>query len=207
MKFKYKCKYCRKFGQKIGLNERCLSGKCALVRRRTRPGMHGRKPKILSLFGKQLLEKQKLKTAFLLNEKQMKNYVKLAKSNKSKNSAEALIELLERRLDNVIWRAGFVLSKLEARQLVVHGHFLVNGRKNNIPSYLVKSGDVISVRAQSRNIKNFANIQQRLKLYNMPKWLSFDENNLSITVISLPQSFELQHNFDLSTVIDFYSRQ
>lgn len=207
MKVKYRCKYCRKFGQKLGLNERCLSGKCALARRRTRPGMHGRKPRILSLFAKQLLEKQKLKTSFLLKEKQMKKYAQLAKSNKNKNSTEALIELLERRLDNVIWRAGLVLSKLEARQLVVHGHFMVNGRTINTPSYLVKSGDIISIRPQSRHIKNFDNIQQRLKFFNIPKWLSFDENNLSLKVVSLPRSSEVQHNFDLSSVIDFYSRQ
>ncbi len=201
-----KCKYCRRFGQKLGLNERCLSHKCALLRRRYRPGVHGRKPKVLSLYGRQLLEKQRVRFSYLISEKQMKNYVKLAKSSK-KSAPEALIEILERRLDNVVWRAGYVPAKTTARQLVSHGHFLVNGQKMRSPSYLVKEGDVISIRPQSRDLKVFEDLPQRLKFYKPPSWLSIDPNTLETKVLKLPQASEIQHNFNLGLVIDFYSRQ
>lgn len=200
-----KCKYCRRFGQKLGLNERCLSHKCALVKRRVRPGMHGRKPKVLSLYGRQLLEKQRLKFNYLLNETKLKNYVALAKKAK-KSAPEALIELLERRLDNVVWRAGYVPAKTTARQLVSHGHFLVNGKRVKTPSYLVNEGDVISIRPQSRDLKVFADLSQRLKFYHPPSWLSIDPNTFETKILKLPEAHEITHNFDLGLVIDFYSR-
>lgn len=201
-----KCKYCRKFGQKLGLNERCLSPKCALARRRFRPGVHGRNPKPLSLYGKQLLEKQRLKFSYLLNEAKMKKYIELAKKSK-KSTPEALIEILERRLDNVIWRAGYVSSKTQARQLVSHGHFLVNKKRVKVPSYLVNEGDVIEIRPQSRSIKPFNDLVQRLKFYQPPSWLSVDPDNFQTKIVRLPLASEVQHNFDLSLIIDFYSRQ
>ena len=201
-----KCKYCRRFGQKLGLNERCLSQKCALVRRRVRPGVHGRKPKVLSLYGRQLLEKQRLKISYLLNEAKMKSYVELAKKAK-KSAPEALIELLERRLDNVVWRAGYVPAKTTARQLVSHGHFLVNGRRVKTPSYLVNEGDIIEIRPQSKNIKPFEDLAQRLKFYHPPSWLLVDPSTFQTKVLKLPSANEIQHNFNLGLVIDFYSRQ
>jgi len=198
-------KYCRRFGQKMLWNERCSSIKCGLVRRRQRPGVHGRKPKALSLYGKQLLEKQRLKFSYLLNERKMKNYVEMAKKSK-KSAPLALIELLERRLDNVIWRLGFVPSKLTARQLVSHGHFLVNGRRVKTPSYLVNEGDIIEIRPQSRDIKPFENLGERLKFYQPPSWLEIDKETFKAKVLKLPQAEEIQHNFNLPLVIDFYSR-
>lgn len=206
MKIGPKEKYCRRFGQKMMWNERCSSNKCGLTRRRTRPGVHGHKPRNLSLYGRQLLEKQKLKFSYLLNERKMKNYVELAKKSK-KSAPLALIEILERRLDNVIWRLGYVPSKLTARQLVSHGHFLVNGRKLTTPSYLVKEGDVIEIRPQSRNIKPFEDLAQRLKFHQVPSWLEIDLNTFKAKVLKLPQAEEIQHNFNLPLVIDFYSRQ
>ena len=201
-----KCKYCRRFGQKLGLNERCLSHRCALTRRRSRPGVHGRKPRSLSLYARQLLEKQRLKFSYLLNEAKMKKYVELAKKAK-KPAPEALIELLERRLDNVIWRAGYVPAKTTARQLVSHGHFLVNGQRVKSPSYLINEGDVISIRSQSRNIKPLNDLGERLKFYHFPPWLSIDPNTFETKILKLPSAQEIQHNFNLSLVIDFYSRQ
>lgn len=201
-----KCKYCRKFGQKIGLNERCLSSKCALSRRRFRPGFHGYKPRALSLYAKQLLEKQKVKISYLINEAKMKKYINLAKKSK-KPAAEGLIELLERRLDNVVWRAGYVPAKTTARQLVAHGHFLVNGKRMKSPSYLVKEGDVITIRPQSLKIKNFNDLGQRLKFYKPPSWLAINPNNFETKVLKLPSASEIVHNFNLNLVIDFYSRQ
>ncbi len=201
-----KCKYCRRFGQKLGLNERCLSHKCALVRRRIRPGVHGSRPRVLSLFARQLLEKQRLKFSYLLNEAKMKKYVELAKKAK-KSAPEALIELLERRLDNVVWRAGYVPAKTTARQLVSHGHFLVNGRRVRTPSYLVNEGDVITIRPRSKNIKLLEDLSQRLKFYQPPSWLSIDPNTFETKILKLPLAQEIQHNFNLGLVIDFYSRQ
>jgi small subunit ribosomal protein S4 len=206
MKLCPKEKYCRRFGQKMLWNERCSSQKCGLVRRRQRPGMHGHKPRALSLYGRQLLEKQRLKFSYLLNEAKLKNYVKLAKKSK-KSAPQALIELLERRLDNVIWRLGYVPSKLTARQLVSHGHFLVNGRRVKTPSYLVEEGDVIEIRPQSKDIKPFENLAQRLKFYQPPSWLEIDKENFKAKVLKLPSAEEISHNFNLPLVIDFYSRQ
>ena len=206
MKIGPKEKYCRRFGQKMLWNERCLSAKCGLVRRRQRPGVHGHKPRPLSLYGMQLLEKQRLKFSYLLNENKLKRYVHLAKQAK-KSAPEALIELLERRLDNVIWRLGYVPSKLTARQLVSHGHFLVNGKRVKTPSYLVNEGDIIEIRPQSKNIKPFENLFQRLKFYQPPSWLEIDKENFKAKVLKLPQVEEIQHNFNLPLVIDFYSRQ
>lgn len=205
MKIGPKEKYCRRFGQKMMWNERCSSNKCGLTRRRTRPGVHGHKPRNLSLYARQLLEKQKLKFSYLLNERKMKNYVELAKKSK-KSAPLALIEILERRLDNVIWRLGYVPSKLTARQLVSHGHFLVNGKRMTSPSYLVNEGDVIEVRPQSRNIKPLENIEQRLKFHQVPSWLEIDPSTLKAKVLRLPSGEEIQHNFNLPLVIDFYSR-
>ena len=206
MKLGPKEKYCRRFGQKMLWNERCSSSKCGLVRRKQRPGVHGHKSRTLSLYGRQLLEKQRLKFSYLLNEVKLKNYVNLAKNSK-KSAPEALIELLERRLDNVIWRLGYVPSKLTARQLVSHGHFLVNGKRVKTPSYLVNEGDIIEIRPQSKNIKPFENLFQRLKFYQPPSWLEIDKENFKAKVLKLPQVEEIQHNFNLPLVIDFYSRQ
>jgi small subunit ribosomal protein S4 len=206
MKIGSKEKYCRRFGQKMLWNERCSSSKCGFVRRRQRPGVHGRKPRSLSLYGKQLLEKQRLRFSYLLNETKLKNYVKLAKKSK-KSAPQALIEFLERRLDNVIWRLGYATSKLAARQLVGHGHFLVNGRRIKTPSYLVEEGDVIEIRSQSKNIKPFENLAQRLKFQQPLSWLEIDKENFKAKVLKLPSAGEISHNFNLPLVIDFYSRQ
>lgn len=205
MKLGPKEKYCRRFGHKILWNDRCSSHKCALIRRKYRPGVHGRKPRVLSLYGKQLIEKQRLKISYLLNENKLKNYVDLAKKSK-KSAPEALIEILERRLDNVIWRLGYVTSKLLARQLVSHGHFLVNGVKMTTPSYLVNEGDLIEIRPQSKDIKPFQDLAQRLKFYKPPDWLEIDPNTFKAKVVRLPQIQDIQHDFNLSLVIDFYSR-
>lgn len=198
-------KYCRRFGHKMLWNDRCASSKCGLIRRKHRPGVHGHKPKSLSLYARQLLEKQRLKFSYLINERKMKNYVDLAMKSK-KSPQDALIEILERRLDNVIWRAGYVPSKLTARQLVSHGHFMVNGRKVKTPSYLVEEGDEISIRPQSRDIGPFKDLVQRLKIYNPPSWLKIDPNTFTTKIVKLPSANEIQHDFNLSLVIDFYSR-
>jgi len=205
MKIGPKEKYCRRFGQKMLWNERCVSAKCGLARRRQRPGSHGHKARPLSLYGRQLLEKQRLKFSYLINEAKLKNYVTLAKKSK-KSAPQALIELLERRLDNVVWRLGYVSSKLTARQLVSHGHFLVNGKRIKAPSYLVQEGDIIEIKPQSKKIKPFENLAQRLKFYQPPSWLEVDKENFKTKVLKFPQAEEILHNFNLPLIIDFYSR-
>lgn len=190
---------------KLLLNERCASQKCALTRRRIRPGIHGRKPKRQTLYGRQLLEKQRLRFLYMVSERQFRKYIEQAERS-NLPTQEALVQFLERRLDNVVWRAGYVLAKTTARQLVSHGHFMVNGKRIKIPSYLVKEGDVISIRPQSRDIKPFEGLTERLKRVNIPDWLQIDSNNFETKIVRLPKLEEVELPIDLSVVIDFYSR-
>lgn len=205
MLIRQKCKKCRAYGQKLLLNERCASNKCALIRRGTRPGVHGRKPRKLSEYARQLIEKQKLRFSYLLKEKQLKKYFKLAQKSKEPTD-EALMKLLEKRLDNVIYRAGYVPAKTTARQLVVHGHFLVNGRKVNIPSFQVKPGDLIEIKPKSKELKIFKDLNLRLRKYQPPAWLEIDKEKFVTKVIREPQLEDIQTPVNLDLVINFYSR-
>src|SRR4030043_988045 len=144
-----KCKKCRRAGQKLFLKgERCYSQKCAMVKRPYPPGLHGKRRSSLSEYGKQLLEKQKIRNTYGVLERQFKKYV-LETKDKAGDKREFLFKKLEKRLDNVIFRAGFAKSRTQARQTVSHGHVLVNSRRMNIPSYEVKVGDVISIKVKS----------------------------------------------------------
>lgn len=200
-----KCKICRSLGQKILWNERCMSNKCALDRRRTRPGVHGYRPRVLSDYARKLIEKQKLRYYYLLKEKQLRNFVE--KASKMKEPLPyALIKLLESKLDHVIWQLGFTSSKLHAKQLVSHGHFLVNKRRIKTPSYLLKPGDIIEIREASRDIVPFKNLEKVLKVYNTPPWLKLDVNNFKAEFVRYPELEELQLPFDIQSVLEFYSR-
>lgn len=190
---------------KLLLNERCASQKCALTRRRVRPGVRGKKPRSLSLYASQLLEKQKLRFFYLIKEKQFRKYLELAERT-SLPTPEALVQLLERRLDNVVWRSGYSLSKTTARQLVSHGHFLVNGKRIKVPSYLVESGDLISIRPQSRGIKPFADLANRLERVQIPEWLEVNPDTFETKINRLPKLEDFNLPIDLSVVIDFCSR-
>lgn len=200
-----KCKLCRKVGQKLLLNERCSSYKCALSRRKTKPGSHGSKPRATSLYARQLLEKQKLKFYYQIKEKQLKHYVAMA-LKAAEPAPPALMQLLERRLDNVVWLAGLVPSRTTARQLTTHGHFLVNGRRLDVPAYLVNSGDVIELREKSKTSPFFKQQSARLDKYQPPAWLQLDPAKFRVEVARLPQAEEIQVPFDFKLVIDFYSR-
>ncbi len=200
-----KCKKCRSLGMKILWNERCASPKCALIRRRTRPGVHGKKNRTLSVYARQLLEKQKLKYMYLLKERQLKNYFEKAQKSKT-STPEILVQLLERRLDNVVWRAGYVPAKTTARQLVAHGHFLVNGRRITIPSYQVDVGDIISIRPKSRGIALFHNLKERLMKYRPPSWLEVNPDTTETKIVRLPNLEDANLNIDLNVVIDFYNK-
>ena len=202
------CNRCRRAGEKLLLKgEKCLSIKCPLNRRSYPPGQHGggKRRAHLTGYGEQLKEKQKAKRIYGLRERQFANYVKKAFRRKG-NTAEALLESLERRLDNVIYRLGLAKSREAARQLVSHCHFLVNERSVNIPSYEVKPNQIISPREKSRNKKIFENLAVSLVKHETPVWLFLDANNLTGKVLGRPKTEDIQVNFDPKKIIEFYSR-
>ena len=201
------CRQCRREGLKLFLKgERCYTDKCAIERRNYPPGEHGqrRRPK-LSEYNIQLREKQKLKRTFWLLERQFRRLFQSAERSRQITGEELLV-LLERRLDNMVYRMGFTNSRAEARQLVRHGHFIVNGRKVSIPSYLVGSGDVISVRDGSRGM---ARIQEALELSRrrgVPEWLETDPTTFTGKVRMLPKRSDLTMPINEKLVVELYSK-
>jgi small subunit ribosomal protein S4 len=204
-----KCKQCRRIGEKLFFKgERCLSAKCGLTRRNFIPGFHGPKAKGAprrSDYGTQLIEKQKAKKQYLLNEKQFRILFDVA-AKKRGNTEELLLQLLELRLDNVVYRSGLGASRSEARQLVNHGHLTVNGRGVNIPSYRVKQGDVIKLKDKSKRSKKFANIEAKLKKAEIPGWINLNVGDLSVKVLHAPAVKDLRVNFAPQIIVEFYSR-
>jgi small subunit ribosomal protein S4 len=202
-----KCKQCRRVGQKLFLKgERCNSPKCAMIKRNFPPGSHGSKGyQRLTDYGLQLMEKQKAKKIYHLMETQFKNYFQ--KASKSKGNTEGLLlEFLEMRLDNVIYRLGFATSRDLARQLITHKHFLVNNKGINIPSYQVKVGDIINLKEKSKNLKAFSNLKEQVKKVEPVSWLSLDLKKLEVKVIDKPKIEEAKGEFDTRLVIEFYSK-
>ena len=193
-------------GEKLFLKgERCFSQKCALTRRNYPPGIHGPKGrKGLSEYGIQLREKQKLKYIYGISETQLRNYFE--EVAKKEDKAKALLDFLEHRLDNVVYRLGFAKSRRMARQIVNHGHILVNERKVNIPSYQVKKGDVIEIKKTSRKKGLFKDLSIYLKNYEVPSWLSLDKENLKGKVIGEPTIQDIGKQAEVEKVIEFYSR-
>lgn len=197
----------RAVGENLFLKaERSQSQKSAMVRRPSRPGMHGRARRSLSEYGLQLLEKQKLKWSYGLRERQLENYIDRALSQNKLSSSEALVRFLETRLDNVVFRMGLAPSRSVARALTSHGHFLVSGRRVNLPSFAVRPGDTVSIRPGSRSKKMFEGLGERLKKYSPPKWLVLDKEALSGKVASWPTPDEAKVSFDISLILEFYSR-
>jgi small subunit ribosomal protein S4 len=184
--------------------DRCYSPKCALSKRPYAPGQHGRYRRRATQFAIHLREKQKAKRIYGVREAQFRRYVELAKKKKGV-TGEALLKILERRLDNVVWRAGFAFSRDQARQLVNHGHFLVNGRRLNIPSYLVKEGDSIEVRPQSKD-KLRELVKAASERRPLPSWLQRDLETLRIQVTQEPQLEDLDQGIETSLIVEFYSR-
>lgn len=205
-----KCKICRRLGVKLFLKgEKCLSPKCPMVRKSYPPGKKGKKRvRALSEYGKELREKQKLKNWYNLAERQFKNYVKevLEKRGGIEDTATLLIRKLEKRLDNVVFRLGFTASRVQARQMIVHGHFLVNGKVVNIPSYLVKKGDKITIKSASRKKIIFQNLPTLLKKHKSPAWLELSLENLEGKIISEPSLEEAAPPAEISAIFEHYSR-
>ena len=200
------CRICRREGQKLFLKgSRCYSDKCSVSRRNYAPGEHGQKRAKLSEYGTQLREKQKTKAFYGVGEKQFRKYFEMA-SNKKGITGEILLQTLESRLDNVVYRLGFGSSRAQARQLVNHGHFDVNGKKVDIASYLVKPGDVISVR---ENKKDTAIIKENLEANSarpVPEWLEKDAENLSGKVVRLASREDVDLAVEEHLIVELYSK-
>ena len=200
------CKLCRREGKKLYLKgERCTSGKCALDRRSTAPGQHGAANKKMREYGMQMREKQKTRRYYGVLEKQFKNYYEEA-ARKEGMTGENLLVLLERRLDNVVFRMGLAESHRDARQLVLHAHFTLNGKKVNIPSILVKPGDVISVKESSRDSAKIKGLAEALESKNAPKWLDVDKTNLQAKVVSFPAREDIDFDFNEQLIVELYSK-
>ena len=200
------CRLCRREGTKLFLKgERCLTGKCALDRRNTAPGQHGAANKKMREYGLQMREKQKTRRYYGVLEKQFVNYFEEA-DRKEGMTGENLICLLERRLDNVVYRMGFAASHKEARQLVLHGHFTVNGKKVNIPSLIIKAGDVIAVKEASRDSVKFKALAEAAASANAPKWLEVKAEAMTATVLTLPAREDVDFDFNEQLIVELYSK-
>jgi len=199
-----KCKKCRRLNTKLFLKgERCYSNKCSLEKRKSATSFGERR---LSEYGQQLREKQKARWIYGLSETQFKRYFQMAE--RSKNiTGEELLRLLERRLDNVVYKLGMSSSRDQARQLIVHGHLMVNGQKVNIPSYLLKEGDVIEVKKKSKKVLSMIkeNLQASEKRV-IPEWLEMDRTSLKGRVKRLPRQEELNQDLNLPLIVEYYSR-
>lgn len=204
---KARCVQCRREGEKLFLKgERCFLAKCAVVRRNYPPGMHGPKGKPrLTSYGQQLREKQKAKHIYGILERQFKNYFKKA-VKKIGDTSEIILQFLEMRLDNIIYRLGFANSRQLARQMVNHGLFLVNNKKVNIPSYQAKVGDNIAINPNAASKKVFQNLQQVLQKKEIPAWLSLDINKMEGRVVRKPTKDDIKVQFDPKIIVEFYSR-
>jgi small subunit ribosomal protein S4 len=199
------CRLCRREGTKLFLKgDRCYSDKCAVDRRAYAPGEHGQNRRKLSEYGLQLREKQKARRLYGVMEKQFRRYFEEAERQKGV-TGENLLRLLERRFDNVIYRLGFANSRPQARQLVLHGHFTINGSKVDIPSYLVKPGDEIAVKDRSKSSPIFQELRESGKA-SVPSWLECDLENLKARVVSMPEGEDLDVPIEAHLIVELYSR-
>ncbi|SNS39775.1 SSU ribosomal protein S4P [Anaerovirgula multivorans] len=199
------CRLCRREGMKLYLKgERCYTDKCGVAKRNFAPGQHGQSRKKLSNYGMQLREKQKAKRFYGVLEAQFRKYFEIAEKQ-SGITGDNLLRLLETRLDNVIYRLGFATSRPEARQLVVHGHFTINGRKVDVPSYIVKVGDVIGVVETSQNSPKFKEVKETFK-GTVPQWVSVDVEKLEGKIVSLPSREDIDLPIAENLIIELYSR-
>lgn len=198
------CRLCRREGQKLFLKgERCYSTKCAIEKRNYAPGQHGQSRKKISEYGIQLREKQKAKRFYGILETQFRNYFDKAAKKKG-ITGENLLIMLETRLDNVVFRMGFASSRKEARQLVRHGHFTVNGRKQDIPSFAVKAGDVVKVKEKSVSSPKFKEIKDMS--ISVPSWITVDVEKLEGKVVELPRRDDIDTPIAEHLIVELYSK-
>jgi small subunit ribosomal protein S4 len=201
------CRLCRREGMKLFLKgERCYTEKCAIEKRNFPPGMHtkARRAKLLG-YGLQLREKQKVKRIYGVLENQFRRYFEAADRQRG-ITGETLLQLLERRMDNAIYRLGFATSRAQARQLVRHGHFLVNGRKVDIPSYQLRAGDVVTVRESSQKNPAILHALEEVKSRQVPDWLSFDAAAVTGRILSLPTREQINLPVQEQLIVELYSK-
>lgn len=208
------CKLCRREGEKLYLKgERCFTPKCAFERRNFAPGQHGRtsgrstsRTGRESDFARQLRAKQKARRIYGVLERQFRRYYETALGRRGLTGLN-LLQILESRLDNVIYRLGFASSRAQARLLVTHGHFLVNGRRTDVPSMLLKEGDVIAVREGSSKLKYFKELPAFAENRNAPAWLSRDLKAMTGTVVRMPERAEIDGSLNEQLIVEYYSRR
>ena len=200
------CKLCRREGKKLFLKgDRCLTDKCALSRRATVPGQHGAGRKSVKEYGQHLREKQTARRYYGVQEKQFKKYYNVADKQEG-IAGENLLSLLERRFDNVVYRMGLASSRKEARQLVRHAHFTLNGKKADIPSIILKVGDVVALKDKSRSSEQLKALMENMASVNAPKWLEVNADAASAKVIAIPAREDVDFDFNEQLIIEFYSK-
>jgi small subunit ribosomal protein S4 len=200
------CRLCRREGAKLYLKgTRCYTKKCSFERRPSPPGQHGVRRRKVGEYGLQLREKQKVRRVYGVLERQFRNYFRVA-STHSGVTGEYLLRTLELRLDNVVFRMGFASSRPQARQLVGHGHFAVNGVPTNIPSYQLRPGDKVEVRESRRGREPFKLAKETLRSHTAPEWLSIDAANLSGTIADVPRRDQMPLDLNEQLVVEYYSR-
>ena len=202
------CRLCRRVGEKLFLKgARCLGPKCAVDKRGTPPGMHTlrKRKRKLSDRGLQLREKQKARYIYEVLERQFRRFFEEA-SKAPGATGETLLQLLERRLDSVVYRLGFAESRAQARQTVLHGHIAVNGRKAAIPSHVLKVGDVIAWTARSQRTRRFEAMKEAIGTQQISSWLSLDAESMAGRVLALPQPEEVGARFNVAAIVEYYSR-
>lgn len=200
------CKECRREGKKLFLKgDRCYTGKCAIERRAYAPGQHGQNRSKNSEYGLQLRAKQAARRYYGIQEGQFHKYFLMAE-RKTGMTGENLLRICESRLDNVVYTLGWASSRAEARQLVTHGHFVVNGSKVDIPSYLLKAGDTVSIKAKSRDSVKIKTVLEANASRPVPTWLSLDANNLEAKVVALPERDQIDTPVEEHLIVEFYSK-
>lgn len=200
------CKECRREGKKLFLKgDRCYTGKCALERRSYAPGQHGQNRSKNSEYGLQLRAKQAARRYYGIQEGQFHKYFLMAE-RKTGVTGENLLQICESRLDNVVYTLGWASSRAEARQLVTHGHFTVNGNKVDIPSYLLKAGDSVAIKSKSRDSVKIKAVLEANASRPVPTWLSLDANNLEAKVVALPEREQITTPVEEHLIVEFYSK-
>lgn len=201
------CRICRREGQKLFLKgTKCYTDKCAFAKRSYAPGQHGQSRKKMSEYGMQLREKQKVRKTYGILEGQFEKYFDMAVAKKDGITGENFLQILESRFDSVIYRAGFATSRKEARQLVRHGHFTINGKKVNIPSYLVKAGDVIAITEKSSGSEKIKAVLETTDAKLIPQWLDVNRDALTATVVRLSNRDEIDLDIKEHLIVEFYSK-
>jgi small subunit ribosomal protein S4 len=200
------CRLCRRLGDKLYLKgEKCFTPKCPFEKRPFAPGQRSTRRRKVSDRGLQLREKQRARAIYGILERQFSNYYELA-AKRHGVTGETLLQTLELRLDNVVYRVGFADSRAQARQIALHGHIAVNGRKSAIPSHVLKVNDVISLTQRGNKSEYFKNVSEQIASKSIPSWLSLDVANMTGRILALPQVEEIGAKFNPATIVEYYSR-